>query len=92
MSVLLSVGHGYSAQALARVLLPQGWRIVATTRSAEKAAAFFNIDIQKFRNMLYAGRVPFGFGQGAESYGRGYCRVNKLALWNWIQAGGRMEA
>ncbi len=39
MSVLLSVGHGYSAQALARVLLPRGWRIVATTRSADKAAA-----------------------------------------------------
>lgn len=39
MSVLLSVGHGYSAQALARVLVPQGWCIIATTRSAEKAAA-----------------------------------------------------
>ncbi|RLL72289.1 SDR family oxidoreductase [Paenirhodobacter hankyongi] len=39
MSVLLSVGHGYSAQALARVLRPQGWRIIATTRSAEKAVA-----------------------------------------------------
>ena len=39
MSVLLSVGHGYSAQALARVLRSQGWRIIATTRSAEKAAA-----------------------------------------------------
>jgi nucleoside-diphosphate-sugar epimerase len=34
---LLSFGHGYSAQALARVLLPQGWRIIGTTRSAEKA-------------------------------------------------------
>lgn len=32
---LLSLGHGYSAQALAR-LLP-GWRIIATTRSQEKA-------------------------------------------------------
>lgn len=36
--ILLSIGHGYSAQALARVLLPQGWRIIATTRSAEQAA------------------------------------------------------
>ena len=34
---LLSFGHGYSADALARLLLPQGWRIIGTTRSAEKA-------------------------------------------------------
>ena len=34
---LLSLGHGYSAQALARRLLPQGWRIIGTTRSAQKA-------------------------------------------------------
>jgi len=34
---LLSIGHGYSARVLARVLVPQGWRIIATTRSAEKA-------------------------------------------------------
>lgn len=36
---LLSVGHGYSARALARLLLPRGWRVIATTRSAEKADA-----------------------------------------------------
>lgn len=34
---LLSFGHGYSAQALAKRLVPQGWRIIGTTRSAEKA-------------------------------------------------------
>lgn len=34
---LLSFGHGYSARALARLLLPQGWRIVGTTRSVAKA-------------------------------------------------------
>ncbi|HEY0276562.1 MAG TPA: SDR family oxidoreductase [Paenirhodobacter sp.] len=38
MKTLLSIGHGYSAQALARLLLPQGWRIIATTRTAAKAA------------------------------------------------------
>ncbi|MCB1313646.1 MAG: SDR family oxidoreductase [Sedimentitalea sp.] len=38
-NTLLSFGHGYSAQALARLLLPQGWRIYGTTRSPEKAAA-----------------------------------------------------
>ncbi|MEP3636216.1 MAG: SDR family oxidoreductase [Paracoccaceae bacterium] len=36
-NTLLSLGHGYSAQALTRRLLPQGWRIIATTRTAEKA-------------------------------------------------------
>ncbi|WP_375174232.1 SDR family oxidoreductase [Pseudooceanicola sp.] len=35
---LLSLGHGYSARALARLLIPQGWVIHGTTRSEEKAA------------------------------------------------------
>ncbi|MCV2879150.1 SDR family oxidoreductase [Sedimentimonas flavescens] len=39
MKTLLSIGHGYSAQELAKILLPQGWRIIGTTRSAEKAEA-----------------------------------------------------
>lgn len=36
---LLSFGHGYSAQALAALLVPQGWRVIGTTRSADKAGA-----------------------------------------------------
>ena len=32
MKTLLSLGHGYTAAALARVLIPQGWRIIGTTR------------------------------------------------------------
>ena len=36
---LLSFGHGYSAQALSKLLLPRGWRIIGTTRSTDKAAA-----------------------------------------------------
>ena len=36
---LLSLGHGYSARALATRLVPAGWRIHGTTRSAEKADA-----------------------------------------------------
>lgn len=36
---LLSLGHGYSAQALARHLLPQGWHVIGTTRSPDKAEA-----------------------------------------------------
>ncbi len=34
---LLSFGHGYSAQVLARLLLPLGWRIIGTTRKGDKA-------------------------------------------------------
>ncbi|MCY1126654.1 SDR family oxidoreductase [Frigidibacter sp. RF13] len=34
---LLILGHGYSAAALSRRLLPQGWTVIGTTRSAEKA-------------------------------------------------------
>ena len=33
---LVSFGHGYSAAALARVLIPQGWTIYGTTRSQSK--------------------------------------------------------
>ena len=34
---LLSIGHGYSARALARRLIPQGWRVIGTTRSGARA-------------------------------------------------------
>jgi nucleoside-diphosphate-sugar epimerase len=40
MKTLLSIGHGYSAQALARLLIPQGWTVIGTTRSAARAEAF----------------------------------------------------
>ena len=36
---LLSFGHGFSARALATRLVPQGWRIIGTTRSADKCDA-----------------------------------------------------
>jgi len=35
--LLLSFGHGYSAHALARRLLARGWRVIGTTRDAQKA-------------------------------------------------------
>ncbi|MBD3786617.1 MAG: SDR family oxidoreductase [Sphingomonadales bacterium] len=38
MNTLLSIGHGYSARALGRHLLAQGWRVIGTTRSAARAA------------------------------------------------------
>ena len=40
MSTLLSLGHGYSARALARCLVPQGWRVIGTTRNPKKAEAY----------------------------------------------------
>lgn len=39
MPMLLSLGHGYSAAALARLLLAEGWAVAGTTRSAAKAEA-----------------------------------------------------
>lgn len=35
---LLSLGHGYSARALDRLLIPAGWTVIGTTRSTESAA------------------------------------------------------
>jgi nucleoside-diphosphate-sugar epimerase len=37
MKTLLSLGHGYSAQALADRLIPQGWQVIGTTRNPAKA-------------------------------------------------------
>jgi nucleoside-diphosphate-sugar epimerase len=36
---LLSIGHGYSAAALARRLLDAGWRVIGTTRDPARAGA-----------------------------------------------------
>lgn len=38
MKTLLTLGHGYSAQALAARLIPQGWRVIGTARTAARAA------------------------------------------------------
>lgn len=43
---LLSFGHGYSAQALAKVLEPQGWRIIGTTRTEEKLTTFMEAGVE----------------------------------------------
>lgn len=45
-NTLLSFGHGYSARALARILLPQDWRIIGTTRSDEKAPRLMNEGVE----------------------------------------------
>jgi len=43
---LLSFGHGYSARALSRILLPQDWRIIGTTRDEDKAVRMMNEGIE----------------------------------------------
>ena len=43
---LLSFGHGYSARALSRILLPQDWRIIGTTRSEDKAPRLMNEGVE----------------------------------------------
>ncbi len=40
MPTLLSLGHGYSASALARRLIPAGWAVIGTNRSPARAEAF----------------------------------------------------
>lgn len=35
---LLSFGHGYSARALAKQLVPQGWQVIGTTRKPESVS------------------------------------------------------
>ena len=39
MKTLLSFGHGYSARALTPLLLAEGWHVIGTTRSRDKADA-----------------------------------------------------
>ncbi|MBC6443591.1 MAG: SDR family oxidoreductase [Rhodobacteraceae bacterium] len=36
MKTLLSFGHGYSSQALAEILVQQGWRVIGTSRTPGK--------------------------------------------------------
>jgi nucleoside-diphosphate-sugar epimerase len=43
---LLSFGHGYSAQALSRLLIPQDWRVIGTTRSEDKAVSLMNAGVE----------------------------------------------
>jgi nucleoside-diphosphate-sugar epimerase len=38
MSTLLSLGHGYTSDALARSLIAQGWTVIGTTRDPGRAA------------------------------------------------------
>jgi nucleoside-diphosphate-sugar epimerase len=52
MPTLLSFGHGFSARALARLLLPEGWRVVGTARSPERVA---EIEAEGAEGVLWPG-------------------------------------
>lgn len=52
---LLSFGHGFSARALATRLVPEGWHIVGTTRSAEKMADIAATGVEP---LLWPGNDP----------------------------------
>ena len=52
--VLLSIGHGYAAEYIARALGP-GWRILASTRSGDRSAA-----------LAQAGHVPVLWSPGGD--------------------------
>ena len=53
---LLSIGHGYSARALARLLVPEGWTLIGSSRSADKAAEFRTAGVS---HMIWPGeRLP----------------------------------
>ncbi|TDT73208.1 nucleoside-diphosphate-sugar epimerase [Litoreibacter halocynthiae] len=46
MPHLLSFGHGYSAQALTRILLDQGWTVTGTSRTREKVESLKQDGVQ----------------------------------------------
>ena len=60
MKTLLSIGHGYSAQALAKLLLPQGWRIIGTSRTAEQAEAVQATGVEA---LVWPGDIGAALGQ-----------------------------
>lgn len=60
MNTLLSLGYGYSAQALAALLLPLGWRVIGTTRSAARAEAMRAAGVEP---LLWPGDLGAALGQ-----------------------------
>ncbi|MEM1385928.1 MAG: SDR family oxidoreductase [Pseudomonadota bacterium] len=52
---LFVFGYGYSAQALGRRLMAEGWRVTGTTRSAEKAARLAEEGVEA---VLWPGGTP----------------------------------
>lgn len=47
--VMLVFGHGYTAEALSRRLLAEGWRVIGTSRSEPKLAAMEALGVEALR-------------------------------------------
>lgn len=62
MKTLLSIGHGYTAQALSVGLLAQGWRVIGTTRSADKAAVLAGMGVEP---LIWPGDVSQALGRAS---------------------------
>ena len=60
MNTLLSIGHGYSAQALSRRLIPLGWRVIGTTRTADKAARLAAMGVEP---LIWPGELAAALAQ-----------------------------
>ena len=60
MVVLLSLGHGYSAQAVGAAVLARGGRVIGTTRSAARAAAIRQTGVEP---LLWPGELGPALGQ-----------------------------
>jgi nucleoside-diphosphate-sugar epimerase len=60
MKVLLCIGHGYSATALSRRLIPQGWRVLGTTRSPAKAVKLAASGVEP---LIWPGDILAALGQ-----------------------------
>lgn len=54
-NTLLCLGAGYSARALARTLLPQGWRVLGTTRTPDKAVPLETLGLEP---LIWPGTGP----------------------------------
>ena len=54
MQQLFIFGYGYTAQALARRLIPQGWSVTGTTRNEEKASEMKATGVEPFLWMANA--------------------------------------
>jgi hypothetical protein len=54
------------------------------TLSIEETAPAIGMGKDQLRRWVQSGKCPFGMGWEGGKYGRGYSKVSKLALWNWI--------
>lgn len=51
--------------------------------STDVCADFFGIQKDKFRELMYAGKVPFALAQRGDARHNGYTKIDKMALYYW---------